>query len=99
MTADTPRHVLPNDTPVRVVTVDLHGLSGRDPHPTEAEIGRVGQVVGNRVCDVDDAGVDLADVPAGTVVGEDCLIVYDVELEGGGRFVFAEYELEAAAKS
>ncbi len=94
---DPPRRVLPDGARVRVATLDFEGLTGRDPHPTEAEVGRLGAVVGRRVYSLDGPGQELA-VPAdGEALPDDVLIVYAVDLDGGGRFDFAEYEVEAVA--
>lgn len=68
-------------TPVEVVSLDQHGLLGRDPTPPLAVEGRVGTIVNgpSYEYDADDA--------------EPAITFYQVMVPGLGTYEFADYEL------
>lgn len=82
---------------VRVTSLDMNGLCGREHHPERTDAGRVGVVVGAEVDttiakDIDDAGHPIGD-PV------EHLVIFTVALDGDiDRVVeLAEYEIEVAS--
>lgn len=63
---------------VRITSIDLDGLQGRCPHPRVEHQGMTGRI--RRVLDHVETGITEFDM-------------YQVELESGGVYEFAEYEV------
>lgn len=88
--------ILANGTQVRCTNVDMFGLCGRDPHPTEEDVGFTGCVVGNTVERVDPDGYfgRSDDVAPGTETSEEDTVVYAVQDASGRVLRLASYEIE-----
>jgi hypothetical protein len=68
-------------TPVEIVSVDMHGLQGRDPHPPKHAAGRIGTIVSDPMHEYD-ADDD-----------EPVITYYTIMIPGLGTFDFADYEV------
>jgi len=86
-----PTIVLPFGARVRLVSIDDHGLTGRDLHPEQSDLGFVGVITANLI----EVGADLSfDVKPGTGVPEGAIIVYTVRAPEGKLLEVASYEVE-----
>lgn len=91
---------------VRIGHVDMNGLCGRDPHPTEAHEGCIGRIIASCIDEMPVGNSPDAFILADTLAHLDdddpdygcCTFLHTVLLEtpGGDEvLVFADYELIA----
>lgn len=75
--------VLPRHSLLRLVSVDQFGFLGREGHPQESDVGRVGMVKSTSVdWMAEDGTVDQVTISAGAEVLEDMSVCYRVVLVG-----------------
>jgi len=85
-------------TVLKLVNVDMDGFNGREHHPTPADLGFEGCVVGNAVMLLDGEGClleRLVDVPGGSTFTNAEPVCYVVRsLQGDRLLELMEHEVE-----